>query len=89
MWSNARRRWDSPHTRVAAGPVVIQGGDYFGRTVNMASRIAAAASAGQTHVTGPVAELARDSRPFVSPDGPVELKGFSERVQMYEAVPSA
>src|SRR4029450_4471310 len=29
------------HVGVAAGPVVIQGGDYFGRTVNLAARIAA------------------------------------------------
>ena len=29
------------HVGVAAGPVVVQGGDYFGRTVNLAARIAA------------------------------------------------
>ena len=29
------------HVGVAAGPVVAQGGDYFGRTVNLAARIAA------------------------------------------------
>ena len=28
------------HVGVAAGPVVVQGGDYFGRTVNLAARIA-------------------------------------------------
>ena len=33
------------HVGVAAGPVVVQGGDYFGRTVNLAARIAAYASA--------------------------------------------
>ena len=27
------------HVGVAAGPVVVQGGDYFGRTVNLAARI--------------------------------------------------
>jgi hypothetical protein len=31
------------HAGVAAGPVVAQGGDYFGRTVNLAARIAARA----------------------------------------------
>ena len=30
----------STHVGVCAGPVVIRGGDYFGRTVNLASRIA-------------------------------------------------
>jgi adenylate cyclase len=77
------------HAGIAAGPVVIQDGDYFGRTVNMASRIAAAASAGQTLVTGLVAELARDSDLSFRQFGPVELKGFSERVPVYEAMPSA
>src|SRR5918994_2112555 len=36
---------------VAAGPVVVQGGDYFGRTVNLAARIAAHATAGQVLVS--------------------------------------
>src|SRR4029453_16166525 len=31
------------HVGVAAGPVVIQGGDYFGRTLTLAARIAAPA----------------------------------------------
>jgi len=55
----------------------------------MASRIAAAASAGQTLVTGLVAELARDSDLTFRQIGPVELKGFAERIPVYEAMPSA
>ena len=39
------------HVRVAAGPVVAQGGDYFGRTVNLAARIAAQAGAGKSWST--------------------------------------
>jgi class 3 adenylate cyclase len=35
------------HVGVAAGPVVVQGGDYYGRTVNLAARIAARAGAGR------------------------------------------
>ena len=70
-------------------PVAIPDADYFGRTVSMASRIAAAASAGQTLVTGLVAELARDSDLSFRQIGPVELKGFSERIPVYEAMPSA
>src|SRR6266545_3111309 len=41
---------------VAAGPVVVQGGDYFGRTVNLAARIAARAGAGQVLVSDSVVE---------------------------------
>jgi adenylate cyclase len=45
------------HVGVAAGPVVAQGGDYFGRTVNVAARIAARAGEGQVLVSqrGPAA----------------------------------
>ena len=39
------------HVGVAAGPVVIQGGDYFGRTVNLAARLAGRADAGQVLVS--------------------------------------
>jgi class 3 adenylate cyclase len=44
------------HVGVAAGPVVVQGGDYFGRTVNLAARIAAHAAAGQVLVSQRVTE---------------------------------
>ena len=47
------------HVGVAAGPVVVQGGDYFGRTVNLAARIAAHAAAGQVLVSQRVAESPR------------------------------
>jgi len=46
------------HVGVAAGPVVAQGGDYFGRTVNLAARIGARAGAGQVLVSERVAESA-------------------------------
>src|SRR5215218_8643537 len=46
------------HVGVAAGPVVVQGGDYFGRTVNLAARIATRAGAGQVLVSQSVAESA-------------------------------
>jgi adenylate cyclase len=42
------------HVGVAAGPVVVQGGDYFGRTVNLAAR----AGASRVLVSERVAERA-------------------------------
>jgi adenylate cyclase len=74
------------HAGVAAGPVVFQDGDYYGRTVNMAARIAAHATAGRTLVSEDVARLAAD-RPlrFVELD-PIELKGFARPVPVYEAL---
>jgi adenylate cyclase len=73
------------HAGVAAGPAVMQDGDYFGRAVNLASRISGAAAAGQTLVTGTVAELAEDPALSFHEVGPVELKGFAERVAVFEA----
>jgi adenylate cyclase len=74
------------HGGVAAGPVVVQDGDYFGRTVNLASRIAAGAIAGQTLVSELVAELADGSGLSFREVGPIELKGFAEPVTVYEAL---
>jgi adenylate cyclase len=73
------------HAGVAAGPVVTQDGDYFGRAVNLASRISGAAAAGQTLVTGAVVDLADDPTLTFREVGPVELKGFAERVTVFEA----
>lgn len=73
------------HAGVAAGPVVMQDGDYFGRAVNLASRIAGAAAAGQTLVTGAVVELAGDAGVTFREVGPIELKGFAEPVTVFEA----
>jgi adenylate cyclase len=74
------------HGGIAAGPVVVQDGDYFGRTVNLASRIAGGAEAGQTLVSEAVAELADGAGVSFRPVGPIELKGFTEPVTVYEAM---
>jgi adenylate cyclase len=73
------------HVGVAAGPVVAQGGDYFGRTVNLAARIAAHARPGQVLVSQSVVESA-------SPQGvrfveleELRLKGFARPVRLLEA----
>lgn len=73
------------HAGIAAGPVVMQDGDYFGRAVNLASRISGAAAAGQTLVSGAVVELADDPALSFREVGPLELKGFAERVAVFEA----
>jgi adenylate cyclase len=73
------------HVGVAAGPVVVQGGDYFGRTVNLAARIAAQAGAGQVLVSQSVAEAAPPAGVVFSEAGEVELKGFARPVRLLEA----
>jgi adenylate cyclase len=73
------------HVGVAAGPVVVQGGDYFGRTVNLAARIAARASAGQVLVSGSVAESASLPGVRFVEVGEVTLKGIARPVRLLDA----
>jgi adenylate cyclase len=73
------------HAGVAAGPVVAQGGDYFGRTVNMAARIAARARAGQVLVSESVAESAAPQGVTFVDLGALPLKGISRPVRLLEA----
>jgi adenylate cyclase len=76
------------HVGVAAGPVVVQGGDYFGRTVNLAARLAARAQAGQVLATAPVAEAAADGGVAWTELGDLQLKGFTAPVRVLEARPA-
>jgi adenylate cyclase len=73
------------HAGIAAGPVVMQDGDYFGRTVNLAARIAGAARPGQTLVTAEVAELSASTGVEFTDVGKVNLKGFSGAVRVLAA----
>jgi adenylate cyclase len=73
------------HVGVAAGPVVVQGGDYFGRTVNLAARIAARAGAGQVLVSQRVAESAPPEGVSFVELGELRLEGFARPVRLLEA----
>jgi adenylate cyclase len=73
------------HVGVAAGPVVVQGGDYFGRTVNLAARIAAHASAGQVLVSQSVAESVPPQGVRFAELGKQLLKGIARPVRLLEA----
>ena len=73
------------HVGVAAGPVIRQGGDYYGRTVNLASRISDRAASGQVLVSEPVVEMASVRGVTFVGIGPVELKGLTGPVDLFEA----
>ena len=73
------------HVGVAAGPVVAQGGDYFGRTVNLAARIAAYASASRVLVSEPVAERTPPQGVTFVEQGQVQLEGIAQPVRLLEA----
>jgi adenylate cyclase len=72
------------HVGIHAGPVLFQEGDYFGRTVNIASRIAAYARPGEILVSQEVVDAAQlEGVTFLS-IGPADLKGVGE-VDLYSA----
>src|SRR3954470_20458653 len=69
----------APRIGVNSGPVLYRDGDYFGREVNLASRVVARARGGEVLVTGQVLdEIADVSHLHVDKIGQVKLKGFNE-----------
>ena len=71
------------HVGIHAGPVVFQEGDYFGRTVNIAARIAEYARPGEVLVSQEVVDAA-DAAPVSFVEiGPVELKGVPGTLRLY------
>jgi adenylate cyclase len=75
------------HVGLHAGPVLFQEGDYFGRTVNLASRIAEYARPGEVLVTQEVVDEALSSKAACrfTEIGPVELKGIGGPVHLHSA----
>jgi adenylate cyclase len=70
---------------VNAGRVIFRDGDYFGRTVNIAARIADYARPGEVLVSDEVKERWRGEGVRFAPVGPVVLKGLKEEVTLYTA----
>jgi adenylate cyclase len=70
---------------VAYGPAVNQWGDWFGSTVNLASRLTARARPESVLVTEAVREAAGDERFGWSSAGPKRLKGITEPVKTFRA----
>jgi adenylate cyclase len=73
------------HVGLHAGPVLFQDGDYFGRTVNLAARIAQYAGPGQVLVSQTVVDASRGLGVRFTDIGPVELKGVSQATPLSAA----
>ena len=73
------------HVGLHAGPVVFQDGDYFGRTVNLAARIADYARPGKVVVSHEVVDAAEGTPVTFTEVGPVELKGVSGTLSLHTA----
>ena len=73
------------HVGIDAGRVVFQEGDYFGRTVNIAARIAEYARPGEVLVSQEVVDVAEGIAVRFTDVGPVELKGVSGTLRLQSA----
>ena len=70
---------------INAGPVISRDGDFFGRTVNLASRIADYARPGEVLVSDEVKERSPGEGVSFTPIGPVALKGLKGEVTLHAA----
>ncbi len=74
------------HVGIHTGPVVFQDGDVYGRTVNLASRIASYAEAGQVLASEETARRTSETGVRLDPVGPVSLKGVAQPIGLYQAL---
>ncbi len=73
------------HVGLHAGPVIFQDGDYYGQTVNLASRIADYARPGEVLVSQEVVAASAGAEVVFRDIGPVELKGVADAVRLHAA----
>jgi class 3 adenylate cyclase len=73
------------HAGIHTGPVLFQEGDYFGRTVNAAARIADRATRGQVVVSDAVTRSMAESDVRFQPLGEVALKNLAEPMVLFSA----
>jgi adenylate cyclase len=73
------------HVGIHAGPVIFQEGDYFGRTVNLAARMAEYARPGEVLVSQEVVDAAEGGPVSFTEIGPVELKGVPGPLRLHTA----
>jgi adenylate cyclase len=83
-----RLQTERPLPRIAVhhGVALFRDGDYYGRDINIASRVAARSAGGEVLVTRPVVD-AVGSAPHLEFEriGEVRLKGFSESTEVFVA----
>ena len=73
------------HVGLHAGPLIFQEGDYYGQTVNLASRIAEYARPGEVLVSQEVVDAAGAADVAFREIGPVELKGVAGAMRLHSA----
>jgi adenylate cyclase len=78
-------RRSRPRIGIHYGLTIYRDGDYYGQSVNLASRVVSRAHAGEVLVTQPVADGGSTLGVKFEPIGDVELKGFSDPMSLYIA----
>jgi adenylate cyclase len=73
------------HIGVNAGPMLYDQGDYFGSTINLASRIATHAPPGKVYVGQSMVGFTSSDGFQLGEVGTFELKGVDEPVTLFEA----
>jgi adenylate cyclase len=73
------------HIGIHAGPAIYRAGDYIGSTVNVASRVTGASSAGEILLTDAVAS-ALTEREMTEPVGVRMLRGAAQPVRLFRVV---
>lgn len=73
------------HVGLHTGPVIFQEGDYYGSTVNLASRISDRAGPGQVLVSQAVVDATGGAAVVFTEVGLVELKGVAGAMPLFEA----
>jgi adenylate cyclase len=73
-----------PRIGIHCGGALYRDGDYYGRAVNLASRVSARAAGGEVLVTRPVVEAAGRHLAFRQ-IGEVRMKGFDEPTELFLA----
>jgi adenylate cyclase len=74
-----------PRIAVHYGAAMYRDGDYYGRDVNIASRMAARSAGGEVLVTRPVVDAVSAPHLEFERIGEVRLKGFSESTEVFLA----
>jgi adenylate cyclase len=74
------------HIGIHTGPVIFHDGDVYGKTVNLASRIASYAEAGQVLASDETVARSPERGVLFEPLGAVSLKGVSMPVMLHRAV---
>ena len=76
-----------PRVGIHYGETLYRDGDYYGREVNLAARVAARAAGGEVLVTRPVVDNAGRHLEFEA-IGEVRLKGFRDPTELFLARPA-